>query len=143
MVKKFKIENLSWTRRKKESELYKEIQQWKSNLRFLDNEVVFLERLLDSYVFEPDTPALFEWLENHKRRLRKVRNAKKETLAKIREHQQMLAGILECSASKCDENFYKLHASLQNKVKTYVKEFGALKSDIFNYAGTVLKKRKP
>ncbi len=144
MVPKMETEKLNWTRQKNEEELYKETEQWKSSLKFSDNAILFVERLLNSYVFEPDTPDLFEWLQNHKIRLHKVRAAKKEIQEEIRQHKNMLAGILESAADSCDVSLLRKHALLKQKVNTCTKDFKDLKADVFNYAGAILrKKRKP
>ena len=144
MVTKMETEKLNWTGQKKEDDLYKETEQWKSSLKFADNAILFVERLLNSYVFEPDTPDLFEWLQNHKIRLHRVRAAKKEIQEEISQHKNMLAGILESAADSCDISFLRRHAVLKQKVNACTKDFKDLKADVFNYAGAILrKKRKP
>ncbi|CAZ97616.1 Conserved hypothetical protein [Zobellia galactanivorans] len=132
-----------WTQQKKEGELFREIQQWKSSLRFLEDEIAFMEHLLDSYVFEPDTPILFDRLQNHKSGLQNIEGAVKKIQDQIYKHENMLGGILECNTAPFDIAFYRRHERLQFEVDFCTTSFGGLKTDIFSYAGTILKKRKP
>lgn len=128
---------------KKVEELHWEIQQWKSHFQFLDDELTFIARLLGSYVFQPNTPNLFERLQDYNTRIKKVGTTKKEVRDHISKHENTLGGMLECTDSACDLSYYRKHDKLQIKVDTCLSEFQELKSEIFNYAGGILKKRKP
>ncbi|WP_076454694.1 hypothetical protein [Zobellia uliginosa] len=132
-----------WTQLKKEGELFREIQQWKSSLRFLEDEMAFIEHLLDSYVFEPDTPSLFDRLQSHKKGLQNIEVAVKKIQGQIYQHENVLGGILECNTAAFDIAFYRRHERLQFEVDFCTTSFGGVKTHIFNYAGTILKKRKP
>ena len=122
---------------KKVEELHWEIQRWKSHFQFMDDELIFIARLLDSYIFEPNTPNLFERLQNYKMRI------KKKVRDYISQHENTLGGMLECTDSACDLGYYRKHDKLQAKVDRCFADFQELKSEIFNYAGGVLKRRKP
>lgn len=128
---------------KKVEELHWEIQQWKSHFQFLDDELTFIERLLGSYVFQPNTPNLFERLQEYKIKIQKLETTKKKVRDYISAHENTLGGMLECMDSACDLAFYRKHDKLQLKVDDCFTEFQELKSKIFNYAGGILKKRKP
>ena len=128
---------------KKVEELHWEIQRWKSHFQFMDDELIFIARLLDSYIFEPNTPNLFERLQNYKMRIKKVEKIKKKVRDYISQHENTLGGMLECTDSACDLGYYRKHDKLQAKVDRCFADFQELKSEIFNYAGGVLKRRKP
>ena len=128
---------------KKVEELHWEIQQWKSHFQFLDDELTFIERLLGSYAFQPNTPNLFERLQEYKIKIQKLETTKKKVRDYISAHENTLGGMLECMDSACDLAFYRKHDKLQLKVDDCFTEFQELKSKIFNYAGGILKKRKP
>lgn len=123
--------------------LHLECQNWKSGLQFMEDELLFIERLLNSYVFEPNTPNLFERLSDYQQRLIKTRVDKKEAVGQIARHRKDLGGMLECTDSECDLTYYLKHEKLKAKVLSCQQDFRHLKTEIFNYAGGILKKRKP
>lgn len=128
---------------KKVEELHWEIQQWKSHFQFLDDELLFITRLMDRYVFQPNTPNLFERLQGYKTRVKQIETTKKDVRERILQHENTLGGMLECTDSACDLTYYNKHEKLQFKIDGCVSQFQELKAEIFNYAGGILKKRKP
>jgi len=128
---------------KKVEELHYETQQWKSNLYFMEDEIIFIDRLLNSYVFEPNTPNLFERIQDYQHRLQKAKDNKFMFMELIAEHERDLGGMLECTNESCDLLYYQKHDKLKAEVVNCVEIFRMLKSEIFNYAGSILKKRKP
>ncbi|WP_299535917.1 hypothetical protein [Ulvibacterium sp.] len=124
-------------------ELHRSSQEWKSMLQFIKDEMIFMNRLLNSYVFEPDTPNLFERLQDYLNRLKESKLKKSVIERNILNHENHLGGILECKDVVCDEEYYRKHRELETEVMKFVNEFQDLKSEIFNYAGGILKKRRP
>tara|TARA_R110000868_G_scaffold126481_6_gene333593 strand:+ start:10453 stop:10881 length:429 start_codon:yes stop_codon:yes gene_type:complete len=138
-----KKEEIKIEQKKKLEDLHWQIQQWKSNLRFMDDEIIFINRLLDSYAFQPNTPNLFERIQDFKTRLKHVTTEKKEVLKQISKHENDLGGMLECTDIQCDLGYYRKQDKLQAEVDLCLENFRQLKSEIFNYAGGILKSRKP
>tara|TARA_R110000765_G_C18839260_1_gene597769 strand:+ start:395 stop:823 length:429 start_codon:yes stop_codon:yes gene_type:complete len=138
-----KKEEIKIEQKKKLEDLHWQIQQWKSNLRFMDDEIIFINRLLDSYAFQPNTPNLFERIQDFKTRLKHVTIEKKEVLKQISKHENDLGGMLECTDIQCDLGYYRKQDKLQAEVDLCLENFRQLKSEIFNYAGGILKGRKP
>lgn len=128
---------------KKVEDLYWDTKHWKSILQFMGDETVFMERLLSSYVFEPNTPNLFERLQDYQERLLKANTKKQQVRKNILKHENGLAGIMECKDRFCDMAYYQKHDGLKAEVVSCMEDFQILKSEIFNYAGGILKKRKP
>lgn len=131
------------TQNKKIEELHFESQQWKSKLYFMQDEVIFIDRLLNSYVFEPNTLNLFERLQDYQQRLKKEKDNKIEIEKHITKHEGDLGGMLECIDESCDLEYYQKHDKLKAEVTDCLEKFRVLKSEIFNYAGGILRKRKP
>lgn len=127
----------------KVDELYRDARRWKSCLQFTTNEMRFLERLLNSYVFEPNTPNLFERLSGYQERIKKTVIRKKEVSDEIRRHENKLGGMLECTDSSCDMEYYREHERIKAEFSAFQEDFRFLKSEIFDYAGGILKQRKP
>ncbi len=128
---------------RKIDELLRDTRYWKSTLELVRDEILFIDRLLNSYAFEPDTPDLFERLQNYKGRLKIVRNKRTDVIRQISEHENNLGGMMECKNETCDLVFYDKHNILKAEVVAYAEGFQNLKGEIFNYAGGILKKRKP
>ena len=136
-------EKLVKSQEKKVEELHWEIQQWKSNFQFMDDEMTFIISLLDSYAFQPNTPNLFERLQNYKTSIERITTVKKEVRNYISTHENNLGGMLECKDTSCDLGYYRKHDKLKAEVADCLERFKNLKFEIFNYAGSILKKRKP
>ena len=135
-------EKLVKSQEKKVEELHWEIQQWKSNFQFMDDEMTFIISLLDSYAFQPNTPNLFERLQNYKTSIERITTVKKEVRNYISTHENNLGGMLECTDTSCDLGYYRKHDKLKAEVTDCLERFKNLKFEIFNYAGSILKKRK-
>lgn len=118
-------------------------QQWKSKFHLMQDEISFIENLLNSYVFEPNTPNLFEKLQNYKQLLKKVIENKEGVERGICKHEYELGGLLERKDSDSDLTYGQSHELLEIEVQNCLSKFQDLKREVFNYAGGILKKRKP
>ena len=127
---------------RKMEDLHWETQQWKSDLQFVHDEVMFFEQLLQSYVFEPNTPNLFERLQDYLARLNTFKEERQSVVKTLAKHENELGGMWECKDSDCNGGYRKCHDDLRTTVNDLTKKFSILKSEIFNYAGGILKKRK-
>ncbi len=130
-------------RERKIEVMHDELQNWKSYLRFIEDEMVFIQRLLDSYVFEPRTPNLFERLDTFKQHFDTSRKNRKSLAESIKKHENGLGGIFECAQHECDNHYYEKHHNLKEQITDYIKNYINLKKEVYNYAGSVLKKKKP
>ena len=130
-------------RNKAVEELHWESAKWKSQFLHMEDELLFIKRLLNSYVFEPNTPNLFERLLDYKTRINSVDEMKDVVNKDLVKHESELGGILECSDRDCDDMYFKKHDELKEKVKSCLSDFQGLKTEIFNYAGGILRKHKP
>lgn len=128
---------------KEVDELHCDSKQWQSHLRLMQDELNFLHHLLNSYVFEPNTPNLFERLQDFIVRLKKARTNKLEVRKMVSQHEKDLGGMLECIDSKCFLAYYRKHEKIEAEVVSCMENFQNLKTEIFEYAGSILKRRKP
>ncbi|NNM17907.1 MAG: hypothetical protein HKP24_04990 [Croceitalea sp.] len=119
------------------------LQNWQSQLQFITDELAFIDKLLNSYGFEPQTPNLFERLELFKTKLAQSKQEKKELLKALVAQENMVDGSFECNDGKCDDAFCRSFNQLMDKITIYFANYQALKLDIYAYAGSILKKRKP
>ncbi len=131
------------TQEKRVQELHLELQEWRSHIYFIEDEMHFMDKLLHSYVFEPRTPNLFERLEKFKAELDASKKDKKKLKGLITKHENTIGGIMECTSEVRDTACYKKHVELQNRLTRYFEDYRNLKSAVYAYAGSILKRRKP
>ncbi|WP_228238512.1 hypothetical protein [Allomuricauda sp. M10] len=124
-------------------DLHKELQIWNSYLQFIDDEMLFIQRLLNSYVFEPRTPNLFERLEEFKRDFALSKKEKNRLKKAILEHEKHLGGLIECTTDDCDAHYYQKHQTFKDAMTVYIENYLNLKNKVYSYAGSILKRKKP
>ena len=123
-------------------QLHTASKTWLSSLRFIEDELKFIENLLHSYVFEPNTPNLFERLQDYLERLQIIQKQKKKLTTLLQEHENSLSGVIECQDHPADKSYRDRHRELQIEYLLFETDYQKLKAEIFNYAGGILKKRK-
>jgi len=128
---------------KKIEEMHGDFQQWKSHLYLMQDELTFIEHLLNSYVFEPNTPNLFERLQEFQTRLKKAKANRKAVCELIAKHEKDLGGMIQCTDIACDNAYYQKHDKTKAESVMCLENFQNLKSEVFQYAGGILKRRKP
>jgi hypothetical protein len=141
MVTKNKFTKANQT--KKIEELHADFQQWKSHLYLMQDELTFIDHLLNSYIFEPNTPNLFDRLQDYQTRLKKVSINRLEVCQMIAQHEKELGGMIQCTDTACDNAYYQKHEKTKAESVICLENFQNLKSEIFQYAGGILKRRKP
>ena len=109
----------------------------------MEDEIRFVDHLFESYIFEPNTPGLFELIQDYQKVLKTTRNKKRQVWQHIIKHENNLGGMLERRDKACDLGFHQKHDVLKAEVVGCVVDFQNLKGEIFNYASEILKKRKP
>ncbi len=124
-------------------QLHAASKSWLSSLRFIEDELRFIENLLHSYVFEPTTPNLFERLQDYVERLQTIQKQKEKLHKQLLEHENSLSGVLECPDHPGNSSYRERHRELHIEYLLFDTDYQKLKSEIFNYAGGILKKRKP
>ncbi|GAA4272860.1 hypothetical protein U6A24_06225 [Aquimarina gracilis] len=130
------------TAEKELKEIHLDALEWKSSLQFINRELKFINQLLNSYVFEPNTPNLFERLQEYKAQIQKVEEEIESLHQSIRKHESELGGMLECDTISCDHEYYMEHELLKTSYNTLYKKFRELKSNVFGYAGGILKTKR-
>ena len=124
-------------------EFHTTTKNWISSLQFIEDELRFIENLMCSYVFEPDTPNLFERLQDYKERIQNIQFRKKNMAKWLLNHENELSGLLESRQEDSDSSYAEKHRELQVEFLLFHEDFQQLKSEIFNYAGGILRKRRP
>lgn len=119
------------------------IQQWKLRFQLMDDEIVFIKRLLDSNAFKPNIPNLFERLQDYKSRLQDIENRNAAVRSQISLHENSLGSDLDIADNSISAADVKKNDSLQLEVDECQGDYQNLKSEIFNYTGSILIMNKP
>ncbi|WP_085496983.1 hypothetical protein [Arenibacter troitsensis] len=119
------------------------IQQWKLRFQLMDDEIVFIKRLLDSNAFKPNIPNLFERLQDYKSRLQDIENRNAAVRSQISLHENSLGSDLDIADNSISAADVKKNDSLQLEVDECQGDYQNLKSEIFNYTGNILIMNKP
>ncbi len=122
-------------------EMHHESKKWISHLNFMADEIVFFDHLLNSYVFEPDTPALFKDYQKFEGRLEESKKLCSKVIESVFDHENKLGGLLEILNSTLDHAYQKKHQKFRVDVEACLEDFKNLKSDLYVYATAILKKR--
>ncbi len=128
--------------KKELKEIHLDTLDWKSSLHFIEVETQFINQLLNSYVFEPTTPNLFEQLQGFKEQIVKMEEEIQHIHKSIQKHENELGGILERDTISYDDSYYQEHELMKMTFDDFYKNFRKLKADVFNYTGGILKKKK-
>ena len=116
--------------------------EWKSSVLFMEEEIIFFEHLLHSYLFEPDTAELYECFQNCIEQLDKIKMVKNNLKVQIDGHEATIGGIMESIDHSGDPSFYIEHDNLKLSVQKTSEDYRKLKSEILYYAITVMRKHK-
>lgn len=119
--------------------LHFDVQGWKSNLHHTEVELWFMDKLLHSNAFRPDTHNLFERLEEYKTKVKAISDNKTQLQDSIAIYENKLGGIMGQTLADNDANHLEKHHALREKIMEYRSRFKELKSELFNYTGSILK----
>lgn len=121
--------------------LHQESRKWLSQIEFAADENTFFRNLLQSYVFEPDTPDLFEDLQMHQKGLDDARDKCNALKRQVVEHENQLSGLMQLDNHTLDAAYQDKHKYLKEDMEECMAGFQKLKLDMFRYGQTILKKR--
>lgn len=120
--------------------LHWHIQHWKSDLQFMADETIFIDQLLRSDIFKPNTPNLFERIQEYLSRLGVFEERKIKLEQLISKHENHLGGLAQFGNKTLDQSFYHKHDDLEMEVLECTDDFKNLKAEIHSYVGGTIKK---
>lgn len=126
----------------KMARLHWHIQHWKSDLQFMGDEIKFVDKLLNSTIFDSNTLNLFERLQDYLGKLDGFKERKIKLAQSISQHESRLGSVMETQDLMLLGVYYQKHDDLEIAVYNCMDDFKALKTEIFDYVGGTLKKRK-
>jgi predicted nuclease with TOPRIM domain len=119
-------------------EFHGDTLRWKSMLSYKENDILFIEKLMNSKVFKVTKSNLFERLEELKKEAEIIVSELKKLKKEVNEYEAKLSGILECEDISCDTYYMENHKSLTDHFEEFYKDFNEYKTRVFNYTGGVL-----
>jgi hypothetical protein len=114
---------------------------WNTDLHFMDDEITFIDRLLNSNAFKTNTPNLFERLQNYRSRISSLTAICQKIKIEISAFIKDIDYMDEDDHSSLTMVDFKRFDKLEAEVKDCLVNFQNLKAEIFHYAGGVLKMR--
>ncbi|MDB9720429.1 hypothetical protein OAA67_00980 [Winogradskyella sp.] len=133
------MENLEFPNEESLSKFHQDVLWWKLNIQFVETEILFINRLINSAAFEQDIPNLFEQLDKFKHQIKTETRALENLKEDVNNHDGKMQNMAECEDLFCDAVYLKNHDTLKIHFERFFKSFGELKSKIFNYTGSILK----
>ncbi|MBP2831495.1 hypothetical protein J8281_04780 [Aquimarina sp. U1-2] len=130
------------TAEKKWKEVHFNIFTWKSGVSLIKEDIDFIKLLLKSSAFESSTPNLFERLQEYLRQVIKVEESLQQLLQGINKHENELGNRLAYDTIAYDDAYFNTHELLGDRYSKCNQDFRELKSKIFKYTGSVLKKNQ-
>ena len=112
---------------------------WKSMIGYMENEIQFINRLLNSQAFKETTPNLFERLQEIKHEMKTKTGKVKSFNKEIDKYEIELKGILECQDISRDTFSVESHKSLKNRFEEFYTEFNEYKTKVFDFTGGILR----
>lgn len=121
---------------------HQEVKVWTSNIALAVDEIRFIENLMQSHVFKPTTPNLFELLEVFKSQIVKIKRLLDNIQTLLSKHDLELSGMVACDTVACDIYLQEKHLLIKENYTHFLSSYSKTKRDIFKYYTGILKKNK-
>jgi hypothetical protein len=122
---------------------HRDVLWWKSMVGFIETEITFINKLLNSNAFETTHANVFEKIDTFKHQIRTESRELKNLKEIVDDHENKMRGMIECDDLSCDAVYLSNHESLKVHFEKFLKNFSEYKSKIYNYIGSVLKHPEP
>jgi hypothetical protein len=115
------------------------IKRWKSLIKHMENEVVFLDRLLNAEAINAFTTRTMGERRNLFKKMVKV---KAEMLVdfkhEVAKHETVLSKLMATKQMPMDSSYVAQHEAFKVRIEKYRKDFDAFRSKVLLQAGSVL-----
>ena len=118
------------------------VQHWKSDVRFMGEEIHFIRELLNSDIFDPVTLNLFEKLQDYLGRSEEFNLRNTRLVQLVSEYGDRMASRMETKDHVLRGDYLREHGEVEREVLKHMDDFRELKMEVFNYVTGNLKKRK-
>ena len=120
--------------------LYNDVHKWVSEIHFVQDEIIFVKKLLNSDAFEPNTPNLFERIREYVGSLESFEIELIAFKTKLLGHEKDLGTYLEC-VGQDHSGINKKHWETVGQLEVLLGKFQMLKSEIFEYVRGIFRRK--
>jgi hypothetical protein len=115
-----------------------DIKRWKSLAKHIENELVFIDRLIKSEAFDNRTFNLTERLQTFGRQILIIAQALKDFEFEIIEYEKGLANLISYETATTDNFWLDQHNALKRRFEIFCQDFNAFRVKVLQYTGGVL-----
>jgi hypothetical protein len=128
--------NYSW------SELYALTEHWLSDLKFFQDEISFLNILIDKYLLKLIEEDNVSKISPSTMALSRLEARSSKMVQRVGKHLKHIEGLMENSFSHDSQNIKDEHLSLERDLIDFVKDFRYAKEEIFRSTEQTLRSEK-
>jgi hypothetical protein len=123
-------------------DLYKESEQWKSEMRFYTDEFRFLNHIMDSYLLELAKNESVQKIQQLISTADKLKVKELAIAERIDKHLHNIAQLMEKVSDKDELWFRKEHNKLEQDISEFELSFASIKKDVFAITEHLLTNKK-
>ncbi len=127
-------------REKSTEELHNDARQWISEVRFIKDEIRFLEHLLSDNYINFLASGLYKKIEEYVNQISLEKKAGATLLGLINEQEKILSELIKTNCVTDNKNYLENHKKLEIEVNAFLKKYKNLKQQIFKIVENVMKK---
>ncbi len=111
---------------------------WISEINLLENEILFLKKVLKSHPFESNIPNLFEKLTLFMRDFDMILDEKDDLLVAIEKHNSSLKKAKQNNGGDTLKLLLTHHTALQEQVITFFSRFSKCKENLYEFTLSII-----
>lgn len=132
----------NWLGREKSvEELHNDSRQWISEIKFIDDEIRFLEHLLSSKYIDCLDAGLFTKIEALVTQISDEKIAGKTLIEIINNHETILVDLIKNNNVESNKNYLQTHKNIGREIYIYTKKYKKIKKEIFDIVENVMKQK--
>lgn len=131
-----------WQKREKSAEeLHHDSKVWLSEIRFIRDEIRFLEHLLRANYIDCLSAGLYKKIETLVDKMSKERIAGETLKIIIKEQEAILSNLIKTNNVLSNKNYLENHRKLELEMDLFVHKYRKIKSQIFEIIENVMKQK--
>jgi len=123
-------------------ELHVLTSHWQSDMAFFEDELRFIDVLLDKYFNALIDPENMDATKSIAAKLSNLKSSREMMTSRIAEHLQHIKALMTNSSSQNAAAFREEHARLEDDLTDFVKTFRAVKREIFELTERIARTEK-
>ncbi len=128
-------------REKSADELHHNYNLWISEIKFIKDEIRFLEHLLGENYIDFLSAGLHKKIEENVKQISVKKNIGITLLELINSHEKTLSELIKYNNVSSNQNYLESYKKIEIEVNSYINKYKALKQGIFKVVEEVMKKK--